>query len=74
MCHKQFSYFHKPAQSMPACPARYAAAFQSPVMRKASFVICSTMPIASSLPSAILSKIRSGSLVECETCGRLIIP
>lgn len=27
-----------------------------------------------SLPSAILSKIRSGSLVECETCGRLIIP
>ena len=27
-----------------------------------------------SLPSAILSKIRNGSLVECETCGRLIIP
>jgi len=27
-----------------------------------------------SLPSAILSKIRNGSLVECETCGRMIIP
>jgi len=27
-----------------------------------------------SLPSAILSKIKSGSLVECETCGRMIIP
>ena len=27
-----------------------------------------------SLPSAILSKIRGGSLVECETCGRMIIP
>ncbi|MBR2662788.1 MAG: hypothetical protein IKE25_03655, partial [Clostridia bacterium] len=26
-----------------------------------------------SLPSAILSKIRSGTLVECETCGRMII-
>ena len=26
-----------------------------------------------SLPSAILSKIRGGSLVECETCGRMII-
>ena len=26
-----------------------------------------------SLPSATLSKIRSGSLVECETCGRMII-
>ena len=27
-----------------------------------------------SLPSAILAKIRGGSLVECETCGRMIIP
>ena len=27
-----------------------------------------------SLPSATLSKIRNGSLVECETCGRMIIP
>ena len=27
-----------------------------------------------SLPSAILSKIKGGSLVECETCGRMIIP
>ena len=27
-----------------------------------------------SLPSAILSKIKSGTLVECETCGRMIIP
>jgi predicted nucleic acid-binding Zn-ribbon protein len=27
-----------------------------------------------SLPSAILSKIRGGTLVECETCGRMIIP
>ena len=27
-----------------------------------------------SLPSAILSKIKSGALVECETCGRMIIP
>lgn len=27
-----------------------------------------------SLPSAILSKIRGGALVECETCGRMIIP
>ena len=27
-----------------------------------------------SLPSAILSRIRGGSLVECETCGRMIIP
>ena len=26
-----------------------------------------------SLPSAILSKIRNGALVECETCGRMII-
>ena len=26
-----------------------------------------------SLPSAILSKIKSGSLIECETCGRMII-
>ena len=26
-----------------------------------------------SLPSAILSKIRNGTLVECETCGRMII-
>lgn len=26
-----------------------------------------------SLPSATLSKIKNGSLVECETCGRLII-
>jgi predicted nucleic acid-binding Zn-ribbon protein len=26
-----------------------------------------------SLPSAILSKIKNGSLVECETCGRMII-
>ena len=26
-----------------------------------------------SLPSAILSKIKSGNLVECETCGRMII-
>ena len=26
-----------------------------------------------SLPSATLSKIRSGALVECETCGRMII-
>ena len=26
-----------------------------------------------SLPSAILSKIRNGVLVECETCGRMII-
>ncbi len=26
-----------------------------------------------SLPSATLSKIRSGQLVECETCGRMII-
>ena len=26
-----------------------------------------------SLPSAILSRIKSGSLVECETCGRMII-
>jgi len=26
-----------------------------------------------SLPSAILSKIKSGSMVECETCGRIII-
>lgn len=26
-----------------------------------------------SLPSATLSKIRNGSLVECETCGRMII-
>ena len=27
-----------------------------------------------SLPSAILSKIKGGALVECETCGRMIIP
>ena len=27
-----------------------------------------------SLPSAILSRIRNGALVECETCGRMIIP
>ena len=27
-----------------------------------------------SLPSAILAKIRGGALVECETCGRMIIP
>ena len=27
-----------------------------------------------SLPSAILSKIKGGTLVECETCGRMIIP
>ena len=27
-----------------------------------------------SLPSAILSRIKGGSLVECETCGRMIIP
>ena len=26
-----------------------------------------------SLPSAVLSRIKSGSLVECETCGRMII-
>lgn len=26
-----------------------------------------------SLPSAVLSKIKNGSLVECETCGRMII-
>ena len=26
-----------------------------------------------SLPSAILSRIRNGTLVECETCGRMII-
>ena len=26
-----------------------------------------------SLPSATLSKIRNGTLVECETCGRMII-
>ena len=26
-----------------------------------------------SLPSAILSKIKNGNLVECETCGRMII-
>ena len=26
-----------------------------------------------SLPSAILSKIKGGTLVECETCGRMII-
>ena len=26
-----------------------------------------------SLPSAILSKIKNGTLVECETCGRMII-
>ena len=26
-----------------------------------------------SLPSATLSKIKSGTLVECETCGRMII-
>ncbi len=26
-----------------------------------------------SLPSAILSRIKSGTLVECETCGRMII-
>ena len=26
-----------------------------------------------SLPSAVLSKIKSGNLVECETCGRMII-
>ena len=26
-----------------------------------------------SLPSAILSRIKSGNLVECETCGRMII-
>ena len=27
-----------------------------------------------SLPSAILSRIKGGTLVECETCGRMIIP
>ncbi len=27
-----------------------------------------------SLPSAILAKIKGGALVECETCGRMIIP
>ena len=27
-----------------------------------------------SLPSAILPKIKGGTLVECETCGRMIIP
>ena len=27
-----------------------------------------------SLPSAILSKIKGGALVDCETCGRMIIP
>jgi len=27
-----------------------------------------------SLPSAVLSRIKNGSLVECETCGRMIIP
>ena len=27
-----------------------------------------------SLPSAILSRIKGGALVECETCGRMIIP
>ena len=26
-----------------------------------------------SLPSAVLSKIKNGNLVECETCGRMII-
>ena len=26
-----------------------------------------------SLPSAVLSKIRNGTMVECETCGRIII-
>ena len=26
-----------------------------------------------SLPSAILSRIKNGNLVECETCGRMII-
>ena len=25
------------------------------------------------IPSAVLSKIRNGSMVECETCGRIII-
>ena len=27
-----------------------------------------------SLPSAILSRIKGGAVVECETCGRMIIP
>lgn len=27
-----------------------------------------------SLPSAVLSRIKGGALVECETCGRMIIP
>lgn len=27
-----------------------------------------------SLPSAVLSRIKGGTLVECETCGRMIIP
>ena len=27
-----------------------------------------------SLPSATLSKIKNGALIECETCGRMIIP
>ena len=26
-----------------------------------------------SLPSAVLSRIKNGSVVECETCGRMII-
>ena len=43
----------------------------SPPVVKLTYGQCSGCN--TSLPSALLSRIRNGSLVECETCGRMII-
>ena len=44
----------------------------SPPVARLSYGQCSGCN--TSLPSAVLSRIKGGALVECETCGRMIIP
>ncbi len=43
----------------------------SPPMARLTYGQCSGCN--TSLPSAVLSRIKGGALVECETCGRMII-
>ena len=57
----------------PALLAEYMAIKKhtSPPVARLQYGQCSGCN--TSLPSATLSKIRNGNLVECETCGRMII-